>query len=246
MAKTIQTTNDLQGVSLPSFLQMLEQERKSCTVTITATNGKTGSFLFRDGRLIDAGYGEKVGLEAAYALLSLKEPHFALNAPQDRMVRINQPLARILLQATSEHTISQNDNSKIFLDNAAMAATAKANPLIKRLITRILAIPMIKHYYLLNRQGKMILRSSPSRQLCNFTSYAVMSSLQLRKTLDAGGLESIRIVMEDDNTLLFLPGPGLIIALLLDGQDHIPEIISTINAASCASGKGGRKGKDHA
>ena len=51
------------GVSLPSFLQMLEQERKSCTLIVNS-EGRSGSFYFEDGELIDAVFDDR-GLPAS-------------------------------------------------------------------------------------------------------------------------------------------------------------------------------------
>ena len=212
-----QDDKKMMGFSLPSFLQMLESERASCTLTVTSAES-SGKFFFQEGKLIDAGYQDKAGLHAVHALLALKNPTFNVGQPQDRMERITHPLARILLHSDGKD--QQN------LPNETIAV--KGVPLFRKLITKIIASPSIKHYYLLDRKGKTIVRSSENQQRCNFIFYSIMSSLQVRKSLGVRGPQHIQIIMEDDEVLLILPGAGIIIGLLLSAKASIPDIISKI------------------
>ncbi|WP_082670959.1 response regulator [Chloracidobacterium thermophilum] len=58
----------IQGLTLPSFLQLLETERKSCALRVTA-NGRVGYLYFCDGELFHAETGESSGETAAYDIL---------------------------------------------------------------------------------------------------------------------------------------------------------------------------------
>ncbi len=58
----------IQGLTLASFLQLLESERKSCALRVTA-NGRVGYLYFRDGELFHAETGESSGEAAAYDIL---------------------------------------------------------------------------------------------------------------------------------------------------------------------------------
>ncbi|WP_417910747.1 DUF4388 domain-containing protein [Candidatus Electronema sp. PJ] len=217
------------GVSLPAFLQLLEHEHSSCTLTVTS-GGKSGSFFFREGRLIDASCEGKAGLEAVHALLALRNPAFRVSAPEDRMTRINQSLARILLHA---HTAEEAGGPVPPPVESPFPETAKVHPLLRRLIVEIMAVPEIRHYYLFNQQGKVVARSSDNRQLCNFITYAVMSSLQMRQGLgcEVKGPNSIQMALGTGESLLILPGIGLVIALLLDGHASVLAITTRIRAS---------------
>jgi CheY-like chemotaxis protein len=57
------------GVSLSSFLQLLELDKKSCTLTIHA-GSKSGIMYFRDGDLLDATAMGQSGSDAAYTIVS--------------------------------------------------------------------------------------------------------------------------------------------------------------------------------
>jgi DNA-binding response OmpR family regulator/predicted regulator of Ras-like GTPase activity (Roadblock/LC7/MglB family) len=57
------------GVSLSSFLQLLELDNKTCTLTIHAGN-KKGTMFFRDGILLDAKAQSQQGSKAAYSIIT--------------------------------------------------------------------------------------------------------------------------------------------------------------------------------
>lgn len=187
-------------------------------------------FFFREGRLIDAGCEGKAGLEAVHALLALHNPAFQVSTLEDRMTRVNQSLARILLHASAA---KDGEPPSLPPTELPLPEVAKAHPLLRRLIAEIMAVPEIRHYYLFNRQGKAVARSSDNRQLCHFIAYAVMSSLQMRQSLggEVRGPHSIQVALGSGELLLILPGVGLVIALLLDGQASAPAIAARIRAS---------------
>lgn len=229
MTEPAQADQNFHGVSLPSFLQLLEQERTNCTLAVSS-GGRSGCFFFRDGRLIDAACEGEAGMAAVRRLLVMEDPAFRVIAPEDRMERVTQPLARILL-----HGSAADSGSGPMLPGgeAVIAEAVKDHPLLLRLIAAIMELPAVRHYCLLSQKGKMIARSSDNRQLCNFISYAVMSSLQMRQSLggEVRGPHRIEAALESGGTLLILPGSGLIIGLLLDQRAAAQEIAVRVRAA---------------
>ena len=63
----------LLGISVQSFLQMVEAEQKSCTVRVTY-QGKTGYLYVKDGELIAAEADSLNKEEAAYEIIGWDEP----------------------------------------------------------------------------------------------------------------------------------------------------------------------------
>jgi hypothetical protein len=220
----------LHGVSLPAFLQLLEHERSSCTLTVAA-KGKNGRFFFRDGQLIDAACDGKAGVEAAHVLLSLKRPDFSVCASEDRMTRIRQPLSRILLQAQAKTGLSV-PVAETLPGEEAFAEEVRSSPLLLHLLAELTAIPAVKHYCLLNRKGKVTACSAHNPQFCNFISYTIMCSLQVRKALggDVKGPNRIQMLLRSGDALLIQPGAGMIIGLLADGNAPLPELSAKIRA----------------
>ena len=59
----------LKGITLPAFLQLVEAERKTCTLKVTS-KGMSGFLYFRDGVLLEATTSTARGESAAHAVLS--------------------------------------------------------------------------------------------------------------------------------------------------------------------------------
>ena len=223
----------LGGVSLASFLQMLEQERKSCTLIVQA-DGESGNFYFDEGVLIDAECGGEAGAEAVYTLLTWSNPSFRVSDPEDRLCRIKLPLAHLLLNAATrqdEQRHEQRKNKTGSENNPMEAPGVKNNPALQKLVETIVSISEVKHYYLLSRQGKMIVQSSKNNKIPDFITYCVVSGIQMRKALDAKGPHRIRLVLKNGEVLLILPGAGMIIGLQLIPNASVAEITAKLRPA---------------
>jgi CheY-like chemotaxis protein len=61
----------LSGISLPSFLQLIEMEQNTCLMEVKAPDGQQGLLYFQKGVLYDAVFGQKKGQEAASQMLLL-------------------------------------------------------------------------------------------------------------------------------------------------------------------------------
>lgn len=206
------------GVSLSSFLQMLEQERKSCTLIVHAEE-REGRFYFDHGELLDAQCAEEVGERAAYMILSWDHPTFSVTGPEDRMHRIRLPLAHILLNFAKIRDEEGGDTEGESDSEPALPredAAVLADPGVNRLVQTIISLSGVKHYYLLNRQGQVLTQSSRTLKLGDFITYCIVSGIQMRKVLNAKGPNRIQLVLESGETLLIIPGAGMIIGLLLD------------------------------
>ena len=59
------------GVSVPSLMQIIEVEEKSCLLILHCGRGKQGAMYFQNGDLYDAVYGDLEGEDAALKLISL-------------------------------------------------------------------------------------------------------------------------------------------------------------------------------
>jgi CheY-like chemotaxis protein len=68
----------LKGITLPAFLQLVEVERKTCTLKVTS-KGRNGFLCFRDGELLDAATATERGEGAAYAILSWDDVAIEVN-----------------------------------------------------------------------------------------------------------------------------------------------------------------------
>ncbi len=89
----------VQGITLPTFAQLMEMEKKSCTLEVRAEK-QVGRLVFDGGRLVDVTCGDLDGEEAAYEVLAWGEVSIemeALEAPPRQT--IHAPLNHLLLEA---------------------------------------------------------------------------------------------------------------------------------------------------
>ena len=87
----------LRGISLESFLQILEVERKTCTLTIRS-GYQTGRLFIHDGELIHAETGELKSKAAAFAMLSWPDYSIKITERCDAQPTIAERLNSILME----------------------------------------------------------------------------------------------------------------------------------------------------
>ena len=87
------------GCSISSFLQMMELERRSCTLHISA-KGQTGFLYLTEGEPVAASLPPLSGKVAALAILAWKNVTIDIDyTPPDRMREFREPLMNLLLEA---------------------------------------------------------------------------------------------------------------------------------------------------
>lgn len=92
----------LQGISLASFLQLIEIESKSCTLSVSA-RGDKGVLTCLKGELINAEIGDLKGLEAAHKMVSWDTASIEiLNTATNTDKEINESLMSIIMEGTRQ------------------------------------------------------------------------------------------------------------------------------------------------
>ena len=89
----------INGITLPAFLQLVEMERKTCTLSI-GSHGKKGFLYFQEGVLIDADNGVDKHEKAALDIVCWDDPAIEIDSfckQKDR--NIKSSLGFILLEA---------------------------------------------------------------------------------------------------------------------------------------------------
>ena len=88
----------INGISLPSYLQMLETEQKTCTLLLSSGK-KNGKLFFRKGKLIDAETGVLKNEDAAHEIISWDGTVIRIKAGCDRKEgEIKQSLKTVLME----------------------------------------------------------------------------------------------------------------------------------------------------
>jgi CheY-like chemotaxis protein len=95
----VETEGHIRGFSLPSFLQLIELESKTCTLKI-GYEGNRGFLYFKDGSLIEAKTPHSRGIDAALELLSLEKSEIDIDGKCRKTERtIDKPLHYLLLES---------------------------------------------------------------------------------------------------------------------------------------------------
>jgi CheY-like chemotaxis protein len=87
----------VRGISLPTFLQIMELERKTCTV-IVSHGGRVGEVYFRDGNLIQARLADSEGEGALFEMLAMPEHSLRVIDRCDADRKISASLASLLMK----------------------------------------------------------------------------------------------------------------------------------------------------
>lgn len=79
-------TGSVKGISLMSFVQLMEMEQKNCILQAThSETGERGFLFFRDGQIIDAKTDRNRGTDAAYRILSWTNVQISIRDGQPQM-----------------------------------------------------------------------------------------------------------------------------------------------------------------
>ncbi|NOY64754.1 MAG: response regulator [Nitrospirae bacterium] len=89
----------LRGITLPTFLQLVEMEKKTCTLKVTS-RGRVGYLYFNEGELIDAGTESETGEQAAYDIVCWDEAEIEIERRCRQKHRtIHTSLGHILMES---------------------------------------------------------------------------------------------------------------------------------------------------
>lgn len=94
----------LSGISVVSFLQMVEMEEKTCICEVQSPGNPKGFFYFKGGVLHHAVFGNLKGEPAAIKLINLKNPTINFRRPPERPIAkgIQRELTGLILEAVRQ------------------------------------------------------------------------------------------------------------------------------------------------
>lgn len=122
----------VQNVSLASFLQLLEMERKTCTLTIHCED-KTGVLIVQRGALVAARTGELDGQAAAIAIVAWPCPSITISRPREPgPTTIQASLGFILMEAMRiQDEDARNNPESVISDSVWPAPRRTRRPSVR-------------------------------------------------------------------------------------------------------------------
>ena len=93
------TGGTLTGISVPSFLQLIEMEQNTCLMEVKSAEGEQGLLYFNKGVLYDAMFGKESGDEAVYSILMLDDVKISFRTLPSKKLKkkIKTPLMKLLM-----------------------------------------------------------------------------------------------------------------------------------------------------
>ncbi len=220
----------IDGISIASFLQMLEQEHHTCKVQVSVDD-KQGALFFLDGELIEAEFELLSGIEAAYSIVSWDAPSISLHEAEARHKNIEHPLGFILLNAAKRQDEQNEESTMTEPVITYISNDAEQNPDFQAAVTILAGTAGIRYFYLLNKAGKIVVHSAPNVALGELIIYCIITSSNLRKSLKAKSPRRIHMQMEDGTSLLIIPKAGKILGMILDVNSQATDVADQIHAA---------------
>ncbi len=105
--------SQIRGISLSGFAQLLEQERKTCSLHLSTTES-VGKLIFRGGKLVSAASGDLMGDEAARHILAWSNARIQVSLfPQPSRPNIGAPLSKLLLDGLRQWDEQQSGRTRI-------------------------------------------------------------------------------------------------------------------------------------
>jgi predicted regulator of Ras-like GTPase activity (Roadblock/LC7/MglB family) len=102
----------IKGITLPTFLQLIEMEKMTCTVSVKSGK-KKGILLFSKGDLIDAEYLKQKGTEAALEILCWEKTEIELGLlKKGRKKRVNGSFRHIMFEALKRNDERKNGDTE--------------------------------------------------------------------------------------------------------------------------------------
>lgn len=112
----------LSGIALPTILQMIEMDRKTCTVRVHA-GGAVGQLYFKRGVLAGAETDGLEGADAAMELIVWEHPEIdILSGPMPKKKNLNLSVNEVLLEAFRLH--DERERSRLREKKQEVAATS--------------------------------------------------------------------------------------------------------------------------
>jgi CheY-like chemotaxis protein/predicted regulator of Ras-like GTPase activity (Roadblock/LC7/MglB family) len=94
------TGGTLTGISVPSFLQLIEMEQNTCLMEVKSAGYEQGLLYFNKGVLYDAVFGKETGEEAVYSILMLDDVKISFRTLPSKKLKkkIKTPLMKLLME----------------------------------------------------------------------------------------------------------------------------------------------------
>lgn len=245
------------GVSLSSFLQLLELDRKTCTIMARAGK-RIGLLFFKNGSLINAYAEPLTGLDAAFEIISWDQAEIEIhNFCRNRKQTIDAPLGFILIEGArlsderSEQPVQEAglpteeaDDEFAQLDDLDFATvpTPPSTAAMAQVLAQggkagleetLKAAQGVNRLVLVAKDGTVKLqRNVDNKEFKPFVTYVAVAADKIRGILGYAELPShIILTQEKGEQLLIIPGAELSVGVEVQAGISPAKIVAAIGPA---------------
>ena len=200
----------IRGITLATFLQLMNVEKKNCTLKIAAPQGPAYLFV-ANGELIDAEYVRLKGLDAALEIVSWDDAEIEMDGicrRQDDV--INMPLGHLLIEAFRikdevAEEIKQNTTATTPSSPAEPAASAPVDSVLARSLS---GITSVQEFAIFDRQHNLAGTNAGNCTIATFDVNAFTELLDtISQDLDWSQYRSLTLGTTKRNRYLLLRQP---------------------------------------
>lgn len=230
---TNNATGQLQGLSLTSILQLMNMEKKHCTLTISTTTD-SGELFIHNGEIVAAQTGGLTGKDAVYNILSWEKVVISLlNNHHDTTREIAEPFMALILEALRLKDENKLPAITLAENNDAEKIKPKAQPLSaveKQIITLLDNSPDIIEYSIYDRQNNLRYFYSKRKQTRNRLRPQRMREKadKIGAALHAGAFKYALINEKNGPRHLFFPFHGYCITVGLQRYQNVNKFLNQL------------------
>lgn len=203
---------NLRDLKLPNLIQINCMEKNKAKVLIEYRN-KYGALYFSDGQIVHAEFNEKIGEEAVYALLSIKEGVFKVEND------VHAPAETI-----------RNSWSNVLLEGMRKIdeTTDEIEIIAEHTIDELITARGISDAVIFSSSGEVLARSAEfDDQLIPFFNYAIFKTKSIQNIFNQG--KSLGLVINLNRKYYFCPLGSHYLVIMLEDKSQIDLVLPQIN-----------------
>lgn len=177
----------IHGISLPSFLQLINMEEKTCTINVHSGT-KIGYIYCDDGELIGAAAGNLKGKKALFEIMFWKDTRIQLDSIcKKQEVEIKEPLAYLLMES---HRIRDEQEELRVQTKPDEPKIKEKDSAGKSFLEMLRRNPGVYEYAIFDTHDGLEEYHSPSGCLLTITpSLYFLASEEIKSLLHSGALQ---------------------------------------------------------
>ena len=255
------TKGHVSGISLPSFLQLLELDHKTCTLT-AKSGSRVGMLFFDNGTLINAYTEPLEGLDAAFEIISWEQAEIEIyNFCQNKRKTIEVPLGFVLIESArisderqekgkqaatagpkpaapgaADDDLAQLDNLDFATSKPAAASApgpAEKKGDDKSLEGLLNATAGVNRMVLVSNDGTVLAQKNiDNKEFKPFVTYVTVAAEKMRHILGTAALpKHIILSQERGEKLLIIPGSAVSVGIEVSPDISPAKIAASIGPA---------------